>query len=69
MKGMMPGYHQHVLIRTGRSDWSSRIEDDGNEEKGGNLARKLKDLVGRGGSAFDVGMKISNALLVSQAGW
>lgn len=28
LNGTMPPYAQHVIIRTGRDDWSSRIEDD-----------------------------------------
>ena len=28
--GTAPGYDQHVVISTGRSDWRSRIEDEGN---------------------------------------
>ena len=54
----MPPYAQHVVIRTGRDDWSSRIEDEpatlGAETGGGNFARALKGLVGRGGKFHDV---------------
>ena len=59
LDGTMPPYAQHVVIRSGRSDWSSRIENDkhtlGPGFGGGNLARSLKDLVGRGGKYHDVG--------------
>lgn len=51
MSGTMPPYAQHVVIRTGRDDWSSRIEDT---PGGSNLARRLKALVGKGGKYHDV---------------
>ena len=58
MNGSMPPYAQHVIIKTGRSNWSSKIEDEphtlGEQIGGGNLARDLKALLGRGGSLHDV---------------
>lgn len=58
MNGSMPPYAQHVVIRTGRHDWNSKIEDEPHtlDEKigGGNLARSLKDLLERGGEIHDV---------------
>ncbi len=62
LKGTMPPYVQHVVIRTGRNDWSSRIEDEpstfGTQVQGGlglgYLARSLKGLVGKGGKCHDV---------------
>lgn len=56
LKGTMPPYAQHVVIRTGREDWSSRIEDelDTQVRGGSNLARNLKKLVGPGGKFHDV---------------
>ncbi len=61
LNGTMPPYAQHVVIRTGRSDWSSKIEDEkhtlGAEIGGGNLAMRLKSLVGRGGIYHDVGAR------------
>lgn len=64
MLGTMPPYAQHVVIRTGRDDWSSRIEDDATtlgpgvarSLEGGNLAKSLKGLVGRGGKYHDVSL-------------
>ena len=50
LSGTMPPYAQHVVIRTGRNDWSSKIED----EPGVNFARELKMLVGRSGKFHDV---------------
>ena len=58
MNGTMPPYAQHVVIRTGRNDWSSKIEDEsdtlGEQIGGGNFARSMKALVGRGGPFHDV---------------
>lgn len=62
LKGTMPPYAQHVVIRTGRDDWESRIEDgpgtSGAQVRGGlggsNLARILKELVGEGGKFHNV---------------
>ena len=68
MNGTMPPYARHVVIRTGRSDWSSRIEDEeaaatvgssdaeelNGEGKPVNVARILKNLTGRGGRYHDV---------------
>ena len=59
MSQTMPPYAQHVVIRTGRNDWSSRIEDEAttletDRPGGGNLARDLKRLVGRGGKYHNV---------------
>ena len=50
----MPPYVQHVVIRTGKGDWSSKIEDEVEVEGGTNFAKGLKALVGRGGRLFDV---------------
>lgn len=52
----MPPYAQHVVVRTGRDDWGSKIEDEdvSVEGTGMNFARSLKELVGRGGKYFDV---------------
>lgn len=51
----MPPYAQHVVVRTGRDDWGSKIEDEdvGVEGTAVNFARSLKGLVGRGGRFFD----------------
>lgn len=60
LNGTMPPYAQHVVVHTGRSNWDGRIEDDEKGEQGrdGNLARRLKEAVGRGGRWFDVGMSL-----------
>ena len=55
LSGTMPPYTQHVVIRTGKSDWSSKIEDEPDRVGGGvNFARELKMLTGRGGRFHDV---------------
>ena len=52
LSSTMPPYTQHVVIRTGKSDWSSKIEEDPDVV---NFARELKALVNRGGKFHDVG--------------
>lgn len=59
LKNTMPAYAQHVVIHTGRRDWSSKIEDlPSSTTMAGyrftNLARELKKLVGKGGKYHDV---------------
>lgn len=58
LRGTMPRYTKHVVIRTGRDDWESRIEDGnlGSDENGKdvNLARELKALIGPKGKYFNV---------------
>ena len=58
MNGVMASYAEHVLICTGKEDWTSRIEDD---ESGDNLAADLKELIGRGGAYNDVSPKFCSA--------
>ncbi|KAI5287741.1 hypothetical protein KEM54_005774 [Ascosphaera aggregata] len=53
LNGTMAAYSQQVLISTGRSNWTSRIEDDGVDEGWGELTRGLKRLLGRGGRYMD----------------
>ena len=65
MNVTVPPYTQHVVIRTGREDWSSKIEDEEatlktvgpdreGRSKGVNVAKVLKSLVGKGGKYHDV---------------
>jgi hypothetical protein len=54
LNATMAAYTQHVIIATGKRDWSSRIEDDGVGESWGALGRGLKGLMGRGGRFSDV---------------
>ncbi|KAI0457012.1 Sucraseferredoxin-like protein [Xylaria acuta] len=50
LNGLISSYAEQVLVCTGRSDWSSRIEED---NSGDNLAADLKELIGRGGIYSD----------------
>lgn len=60
LRGLMPRYTRHIVIRTGQDDWESRIEDGtiGGENSGStmgsNLARELKELVGPKGKYYNV---------------
>ncbi|KAJ5566919.1 Aminoacyl-tRNA synthetase class 1a anticodon-binding [Penicillium sp. DV-2018c] len=49
----MAAYAQQVLVCTGQPDWTSRIEDDGENVGWGHLVRGLKTLLGRGGPYLD----------------
>lgn len=52
-----PPYDRHLVICTGRSDWTSRIEDD---ETSPNLAKGLKALMGPKGLLYDVWWSVAN---------
>lgn len=54
LNGTMAAYAQQLIIATGRPDWTSRIEEDGQGEGWGELVRGLKKLLGRGGKYADV---------------
>lgn len=54
LNGTMAAYTQQVLICTGQSDWTSRIENDGEGKSWGEFARGLRKLMGRGGRYADV---------------
>lgn len=45
-----PPYNKHVVINTGRSNWCSQIV----AEKGPNMAKELKELLGLGGELHRV---------------
>ncbi|CAG8243005.1 unnamed protein product [Penicillium salamii] len=53
LNGTMAAYTQQLLVCTGQPDWTSRIENDGEEQGWGNLVRGLKGLLGRGGPYLD----------------
>ncbi|KAL4914255.1 Sucrase/ferredoxin-like-domain-containing protein [Aspergillus aurantiobrunneus] len=53
LSGTMAAYAQQIVICTGQSDWTSRIEDDGKGRSWGELVRGLKGLLGRGGPYAD----------------
>jgi len=50
LNGSMAPYAEQVLISTGRTNWKSRIEDDGE----GTLVAQLKGYLGRHGKYHDV---------------
>lgn len=54
LNGTMAAYAQQLLICTDQRDWTSRIENDGENKGWGNLVRGLKRLLGRGGPYLDV---------------
>lgn len=54
LNGTMAAYAQQLLVCTGQRDWTSRIENDGENQGWGNLVRGLKGLLGRGGPYLDV---------------
>src|SRR5271154_2836632 len=54
LNGSMAPYAQHVVIPTGKSDWTSRIEVDGQGTPWGDFGRQLKAMLGRGGKYSDV---------------
>lgn len=45
-----PPYNKHLIVNTGRSDWCSKIV----AEKGPNMAKELKELLGLGGELHTV---------------
>ncbi|KAF2471143.1 uncharacterized protein BDR25DRAFT_285575 [Lindgomyces ingoldianus] len=47
----MASYSSHVVICSGKADWTSRIEDEVGE--GGDFVRGLKAEIGKGGRSFD----------------
>ncbi|KAL4898508.1 putative sucrase/ferredoxin-like family protein Fmi1 [Aspergillus ambiguus] len=53
LNGTMAAYAQQILICTGQPDWTSRIENDGQDQSWGDLVRGLKKLMGRGGPYAD----------------
>ena len=51
LAGTVPSYSRHLVFATGKRDWTSRIED---ENRGANIAKILKDLVGPRGRLYNV---------------
>jgi hypothetical protein len=51
LNGLIPSYAQHVLVCTGKDDWSSRIWE---ETGGDNLVTDLRKLIGPRGKLSDV---------------
>ncbi|KEF63881.1 uncharacterized protein A1O9_01859 [Exophiala aquamarina CBS 119918] len=49
----MSPYAQHLLLSTGRMDWTSRIEDERDTASWGRLTSEMKGILGRGGEFHD----------------
>lgn len=64
LNGTMAAYAQQLVICTGQRDWTSRIENDGENKSWGDLVRGLKRLLGRGGPYLDVCGPISLSFYV-----
>ncbi|KAF2688515.1 hypothetical protein K458DRAFT_293568 [Lentithecium fluviatile CBS 122367] len=47
----MASYSQHLLVCTGKDNWSSRIEDE--TTPSGDFVRGVKGVIGKGGEGFD----------------
>lgn len=54
LNGTMAAYAQQLVICTDQTDWTSRIENDGEQKGWGEMVRGLKKLFGRGGQYTDV---------------
>jgi len=50
LSNTMPAYHQHLLIPTGHSDWTSRIEDDERLS----VVKEVKEMLGPRGEFANV---------------
>lgn len=50
----MSPYAQHLVIPTGRSDWTSKIEDEKDTAVWGKFTADMKTLLGRRGEFHDV---------------
>jgi hypothetical protein len=53
LDGTMAAYHEHVMIPTGRVNWTSRIEED----PGLPFITQLKDALGQKGKYSNVCLK------------
>ncbi|EXJ91548.1 hypothetical protein A1O3_00096 [Capronia epimyces CBS 606.96] len=53
LNGTMSPYAQHLIISTGRSDWTSRIEDERDTAVWGRFTAEIKAVLGRGGEFHD----------------
>ncbi|KAJ5753751.1 uncharacterized protein N7511_007904 [Penicillium nucicola] len=54
LNGTMAAFTQQLLVCTGQRDWTSRIDEDGENQGWGNLLRGMKRQLGRGGPYLDV---------------
>lgn len=54
LNGSMSAYAQHLIISSGQSDWTSRIEDERDTASWGRFASDIKSALGRNGEFHDV---------------
>ena len=56
LSGTMPAYIEHVIFSTGRTDWTSRIEDD----EGLDVVKKMKSMLTRDGKYSNVSKSLDD---------
>lgn len=54
LNGTMSPYAQHLIVSTGRKDWTSRIEDERDTAPWGRFTAEMKQVLGRGSEFHDV---------------
>lgn len=54
LSGTMSAHSQHLIVSTGRSDWTSRIENEQDTAVWGKFTADVKSMLGRKGEFFDV---------------
>ena len=54
LNGTMAAYNKHILIMSGQTDWTSKIEDERDTADWGKFTAELKKAFGRGGEFHDV---------------
>jgi hypothetical protein len=54
LNGTMAPYAQHLIVSTGKSDWTSKIEDEKDTAVWGEFTADIKSILGRGGEFHDV---------------
>ncbi|KAJ9617729.1 hypothetical protein H2204_013482 [Knufia peltigerae] len=53
LSGTMSAHSQHLIVSTGRSDWTSRIENERDTAVWGRFTADVKSMMGRRGEFFD----------------
>ncbi|KIW18181.1 hypothetical protein PV08_02469 [Exophiala spinifera] len=53
LSGTMSAHRQHLVVSSGRSDWTSRIENERDTAAWGKFTADVKSMLGRGGEFFD----------------
>jgi len=54
LNGTMAAHDAHLMISTGQSDWTSKIEDERDSAPWGSLVANLKKEIGPKGQFYDV---------------